>query len=495
MITSLREEFNRGTSKSIAWRKKQLQQIVKMYEENIELIGAAVRKDHGSGKVRVLAEVGPHKSAEEALANLDSWTADETVGTPFLVSPTRLGKSHVRREPKGVVLVIAPWNYPMELCLSPLVSAIAAGNCAVVKPSEVSANSAKVIEELINKYLDTTCIKVVQGAVPETTALLKLQWDHIFFTGNGAVGRIVMRAAAEHLTPVTLELGGKSPCIIDKTARLSVVASRVTLYKWLNVGQTCIAPDYLIVHESRKKEVVKALMDEIEKQYGSDPKKSPDLGRVINERHIARLSDLLKNSDVEVACGGLDAVDPETHYFPPTIVFPRSLDEPVLKEEIFGPILPVVTYTNPAEIMPIVNKVCAKPLAFYIYSEDKKLHKDLMANSQSGAVGLNTCVEHFGNSNLPFGGVGGSGMGCTHGKWGFEEFTHKRAVLHQDSLIKRDAQLPPFPHPAGLYDILVKVAVTGFIPRPLRGVVKNVTRVGLFCVLVWAVKKMLSTTP
>ena len=371
IVDSLRTEFNKGTTKNVEWRRKQLQQIELMVEENTDLIANAVRQDLGGSNVRALGDFGAHGAAGFALSNLNSWTADEKVTTPFLTCPTRLASSYIRREPKGVMLLIAPWNYPVDLCFGPLVSAIAAGNCVVIKPSEVSTHCAKVIEQLVTKYLDPACVKVVQGAVPETTALLKLHWDHIFFTGNGAVGKIVMRAASDHLTPVTLELGGKSPCIVDKTARLDVVTNRVSFFKWWNVGQTCIAPDYIIVHEDRKEELIKALVKDAEAQFGADPKKSKDLGRVISDRHVTRIADLVRNTKGRVVIGGVDTVDAENRFFPPTILLPEDLDQPILKEEIFGPVLPIVTYKNDDEILKIVHKVCDKPLAFYIFSQNK----------------------------------------------------------------------------------------------------------------------------
>eukprot|EP01064_Diplonema_japonicum_P018132 TRINITY_DN26827_c0_g1_i1.p1 TRINITY_DN26827_c0_g1~~TRINITY_DN26827_c0_g1_i1.p1 ORF type:complete len:537 (+),score=166.92 TRINITY_DN26827_c0_g1_i1:51-1613(+) len=494
ILDGLRKEFRQGKTKKEAWRRQQLTQLVKMVEENHEKITAAVRKDHGGPKIRGLGEMGSHAAAEFALGNLSSWMADEKVTTPFQVSPTFIGRSHIRKEPKGVVLLIAPWNYPIELVLTPLVSIIAAGNCAVIKPSEVSTNSSEVLEELINKYLDTSCIKVIQGAVPETTALLKLQWDHIFYTGNGHVGRIVSRAAAEHLTPVTLELGGKSPVIIDKTAKMASVISRVSSGKWFNVGQTCIAPDYILVHKDIQEEFLKG-MEEALKGYGADPKSSVDWGNVISSRHVERISSLVKDTKGKVRTGGLETVDTEAKYMPPTIISGPSLDEPLMKEEIFGPVLPVIALDSMSDAVGIVNKVCDKPLALYVFSEDQKFVKSILDQTQSGGVAINTCVEHFMNIHLPFGGIGPSGYGACHGKHGFDDFTHHRSCLKQDTLIKKDASLPPAPVPEKMYDILIKVTTTGFIPRKYRGMTKHLLRGLLLALLLWAVKKMVSHAP
>ncbi|KAJ9446517.1 Aldehyde dehydrogenase, partial [Diplonema papillatum] len=374
LVAGLRKQFLSGKTKSLAWRREQLTQVQMMFEENHDEITEAVRADLGGPKLRGLAELGPHKGAQMALDNLSRWTADEPVSTPFTVCPTLLASSFVRTEPKGVVLVISPWNYPIDLALGGVVSAIAAGNTIVLKPSEISQNSARVIEKLCNKYLDTSCIRVVMGAVPETTALLKERFDHIFYTGNGTVGRIIMRAASEHLTPVTLELGGKSPVIIDKTAKMTSVVERISTAKWINVGQTCIAPDYLLVHESIAQEVIDRLV-EYTKAYKPTAKESKDYGRVISERHAQRLRDLLVNTKGKVLTGGAGDVDIANRFVPPTIITDVALDDPVLSDEIFGPILPIITIKDTTEALATIQKVCPTPLALYVFSEDTKQTK------------------------------------------------------------------------------------------------------------------------
>merc|ERR1712232_1019036 len=288
----------------------------------------AVNADHGSNKMRGFAELGSHMAACEALDNLDNWTRDEVVYTPMMVSPTRIARSFIRKEAKGVVLIICPWNAPFELVFHPLVDAIAAVNAIVIKPSEVSTRSSALVEKLINQYLDTSCIKVVQGAVPETAALLKEHWDHIFYTGNGHGGRIVLKAAAEHLTPVTLELGGKSPVIIDKSAKIQTAIDRVSYAKWLNAGQICVAPDYVLVHKSREREFVEGMKKKIIDAFGDDPKASPDYGRVIDDRHVKRISALLSETQGQVVIGGPDTIDTGNHYFPPTLVKDAQMGEP-----------------------------------------------------------------------------------------------------------------------------------------------------------------------
>ena len=485
MLQGLRKQFESGKTRSYDWRKAQLERVLDMVEIEHEKITSTVRMDHGGPKLRGLGEIGCHKGAEFALSNLKTWMADTKVPTPFDASPTRMGSSWVRNEPKGVVLIIAPWNYPLELVLTPLVSAIAAGNCVVVKPSEVSSNSAVLIEELINKYLDTSCIKVVQGSIPETTALLKLQWDHIMYTGNGFVGKIVMRAAAEHLTPVTLELGGKSPVIVDKSAKIDTVVSRVNGAKWFNVGQTCIAPDYVLVHKDLEEEFFRKIKISLEKSYGEDASGDANYGKIINANHINRLKSMLDKSSGKIITSTIAEVNTEKRFFPPTIVHhdKNKLDEPLLQEEIFGPILPCITIDSVEEGIEIVKKICSKPLALYVFSEDSKVVANVLGNTQSGGACVNTCIEHFMNIHLPFGGIGPSGFGACHGKFGFEDFSHRRSCFKQDTLIKKDANLPP-PEQCSdkMYDILIKILVTGFVPRKSRTIVRQAL-FGLFLCL------------
>lgn len=465
MVTNLHTVFASGKTKDLAWRKAQLEQICKLFEENHEEITAAIRQDLAGGKMRGIGELTPHMAAKEMLDNLPKWTADEKVYTPMLVSPTRMGKSFIRKEPKGVVLIIGPWNFPINLVFEPLVAAIAAGNCVVVKPSEVSKTCAALTEKLINKYLDTSCIKVVQGAVQETTALLQQHWDHIFYTGNGAVGRIILKAAAEHLTPVTLELGGKSPVIIDKSAKLQTAIDRIFAAKFgINSGQICVAPDYVLVHKDLERQFAEGMKTKITNAFGSDPKSNPNFGRIINAGHVKRIGGLLDKTRGEIVAGGAETVDPGSNYFPPTLVQNVSMGEPLLTEEIFGPVLPVMGVQSMEEATEKVNAICGKPLALYVYSEDQQATQTVLNNTNSGGVGINTSLEQLMNSNLPFGGVGSSGYGAYHGKAGFDEFTHRRSVLHQDTMISKGASLPDNP-PDKMYDLVVKLTITGFLTK------------------------------
>lgn len=390
-----------------------------------------------------------------------------------------MGKSYIRQEAKGVVLIIGPWNFPIEVVLTPLVAAISAGCPVVVKPSEVAANSAALLTRLIEKYLDPQCIKVVNGAVAETTALLREPWDHILYTGNGHVGRIVLKAAAEHLTPVTLELGGKSPVFVDKSASMHTVVSRLSMAKWLNCGQICIAPDYVLVHKDREEEFINAMKAHIEKYFGKDGhvQDSPYYGRIINSNHVHRLAGMLKDTQGQVVTGGMEYVNPDASFIPPTLVRGAKPGEPLLSEEIFGPILPVVAVESMEEAVDKCNGICDRPLALYVFSEDKHVQDKILGNTLSGGVAINSCMEHFMNSNLPFGGVGGSGYGAYHGKAGFDEFTHRRSVLDQDTSIMKGASLPPNP-PDNMYDMAVKFTITGFLSEAQRKQAKLAATVG-----------------
>jgi aldehyde dehydrogenase (NAD+) len=477
MVSNLRSVFNSGKTKDVEWRRTQLKAIKAMVAENHEDITAAVRADLGGPKLRGVAEVGAAISAQEALDDLDHWVSPSKVKTPMQVSPTGFGKSYIRPEPKGVVLVIGPWNFPSELVLHPLVSAVAAGNCVVIKPSEVAANTARVLTTLIEKYLDPDCFRVVNGAVAETTALLKEQWDHIFYTGNGHVGRIVLKAAAEHLTPVTLELGGKSPVFIDKSAKIDTAIQRISMAKWLNCGQICVAPDYVMVHKDLEQQFISGMKKQIEKAFGKDPKASPFWAKIINSNHVHRISGLLKETQGEVVAGGMETVDADACYIPPTIVRGAKMGEPLLKEEIFGPVLPVVAVNDMDEAIQTANSICDRPLALYVYSEDKQATEQILGNTLSGGVAINTSLEHLMNPNLPFGGVGGSGYGAYHGKAGFDEFTHKRSVLHQDTTIMKGASLPDQPKDE-MYDMIIKFTITGFLTEEQRKQLKMACTAG-----------------
>lgn len=364
-----------------------------MHEENHEELSKALLADLGGPKVRALFDqITTHGACCEYLSKLDSWTAPQSCPTPFALCPTKMAKSFVNSVPKGVVLIIGPWNFPIGLMLEPLAAAVAAGNCVVIKPSEVAVNAAKVTAKLINKYLDKSCIKVVEGGVAETTALLKEHWDHIFYTGNGNVGRIVATAAAQHLTPVTLELGGKSPVIVDKSAKMQSVVERVARNKWgINAGQICVSPDFLLIDKSREEEFITAMKEHVKNLFGEDPKTSDMYARVINDRHVNRIATLLKGSKGEVVFGGMDTVDPQAHYFPPTLVRNAQLGEDLLTEEIFGPVLAVIATESVEDAVQKANKICDRPLALYVFAEDQNAIDYVMKNTISGGA----CIKYL----------------------------------------------------------------------------------------------------
>jgi aldehyde dehydrogenase (NAD+) len=358
------------------------------------------------------------------------------VATPLNQKPAR---ARIVREPLGVVLVIAPWNYPVQLLLSPLVGAVAAGNAVMLKPSEVTVHVSAALARLVPRYLDPEAIALVEGGVPETTALLEQRWDHIFYTGNGTVGRVVMAAAARHLTPVTLELGGKSPCIVDDTADLDVAARRIAWGKFLNAGQTCIAPDYVLVAESREEELVGKIGQAIRSFYGENPRKTRDYARIVNERHHRRLAAFL--GDGEVVIGG-EADDAE-RYIAPTVMRHVDPSAPVMQEEIFGPILPVLPVRNVDEAISFVN-AREKPLALYVFTADAAVEEQVLERTQSGGVCVNATIWHIANPNLPFGGVGPSGMGAYHGRASFETFSHRKSVVTKTTRLDPKIVYPPY---------------------------------------------------
>mmetsp|Transcript_77756 Transcript_77756/g.141445 ORF Transcript_77756/g.141445 Transcript_77756/m.141445 type:complete len:528 (+) Transcript_77756:57-1640(+) len=460
LINGMRETFDSGRTKDLAWRRSQLEGLIRGIQQNHEAITACIGAELGGTKIRGVSdivEIVTH--AHDALANLVAWTSPVKKPNDFRIDVQ--ASFYVRPEPKGVLLCIAPWNFPFLLSLSPLVGALAAGNCVVIKPSEFAPRCATLLERIVKEYLDTDCIKVVQGAVAETKALLEQRWDHIIYTGNGAIGRIVMHAAARHLTPVTLELGGKSPVIVDKTANMKTVVNRTFAGKAQNQGQVCIAPDYVIIDESRKEEFVTNFIKQVRRSnVGEGSKDNPNWGKIINARHVERLKRLIETSGGNVRCGGSEDADAAAQHVPLTVITDVSLDAPIMREEIFGPILPVIAVKNMDDGIKMV-KSQEHPLALYIFSEDKAFQERVLRECTSGGAAVNTCIEHKINKQAPFGGVGGSGMGRYQGKYGFDEFSHLRTILY------KTGTQPFLPHmektPPWLYDVIIKATVTGFV--------------------------------
>lgn len=420
LIQQQRAFFHTGKTKAVEFRIQQLQLLKQAIINHQDAILQAAKKDLGRPEFEAYFEIATLSEINLALKHLKSWTKPRRVATSIDQFPA---SAWVQPEPLGVILIIGPWNYPFQLMISPLVGAIAAGNCAILKPSEHAPNTSKVVAELIKSAFDPSYVAVVEGDATISQQLLMEKFDHIFFTGGTSIGRIVMEAAAKHLTPVTLELGGKSPCIVDADVRLDYTAKRIAWGKFINAGQTCISPDYLLVDSRIKQELLEHLKQSIHEFYGENPESSSDYGRIINQRHFSRLMGFL---DGKTVIGG--QADPETRYIAPTILDDVSWDDPVMQEEIFGPILPVLTYNDLDEAIARVNER-SKPLALYFFSQDRQKQNKILQSTSSGGVCLNDTVMQVGVTGLPFGGVGDSGMGSYHGKSSFDTFSHQKSVL------------------------------------------------------------------
>eukprot|EP01127_Copromyxa_protea_P005353 TRINITY_DN15296_c0_g1_i1.p1 TRINITY_DN15296_c0_g1~~TRINITY_DN15296_c0_g1_i1.p1 ORF type:complete len:502 (-),score=125.61 TRINITY_DN15296_c0_g1_i1:43-1347(-) len=381
---------------------------------------------------------GSIQECEIALDSLDSWVAPVSKAVPVVVKP---GAGKIFKDPLGVICMISPWNYPCSIIMRPLIGAVAAGNCVLLKPSEVSEHTSEVMGRLILKYLDNKAIGVVQGGVDETSEVLKYKYDKILYTGNGFVGRIVMRAAAEHLTPVILELGGKSPLIIGPDVDMDKAVARISWGKFTNCGQTCIAPDYAFVHHTRYDEFIAKMKKQIKEFYGENPQESNDYAKIINSKHAARIKKLIDESKGTIACGG--NADIEAAYVAPTIIENASFESSIMKDEIFGPVLPVFKLTNLDEAISFINDR-PKPLALYVFSQDKKFVDKVLSETTSGGGCVNECLLHNMCKELPFGGVGESGMGAYNGKITFDEFTHHRGMLVRPQNSDLSIRFPPY---------------------------------------------------
>ena len=392
----------------------------------------------------VLAEI------DYTLKHLKSWMRPKRKRTPLLHFRAT---SRIYAEPFGQVLIFGPWNYPFHLLFSPLVGALAAGNTAIIKPSELAPNTAKVIEEMVNEHFDPGLIRVVNGEVETAEMLLSLPFDYIFFTGSPRVGKLVMKAASEHLTPVTLELGGKSPAIVDASADLEVAAKRIAWGKFFNAGQTCIAPDYVLVEKSVHSRLISSLKENIRLFYGENPQNSPDYGRVINLQHFNRLQELI-NKDKVVHGGQSDA---DALYIAPTILDPVSLEDAVMGEEIFGPILPILAYDKLDDAMKTI-KQHPNPLALYLFTCDKKLEEKIISEVPFGGGCINDTFSHVFNEEIPFGGRGTSGMGAYHGKHTFDTFTHYKSIIHRKNWPDLNLRYPPYQIEIGFMRKLFKLA-------------------------------------
>jgi aldehyde dehydrogenase (NAD+) len=411
-------------------RRKKLKKLREAIMNNREKIERAMYADFRKPATETeYSEVAPVIiQINHALRHIDEWMEEKEVDTPLIFIGTA---SKVVFEPKGNTLVLSPWNYPFMLPLTGLISAVAAGNTVIVKPSEFTPHTSKLLKELLAEVFPENEVAVVEGDYSVSQELLKLKWDHIHFTGSPAVGKSIMRAAAENLTSVTLELGGKSPVVIDETANIKAAAMKITWGKFLNEGQTCIAPDYILVHASKHDEFIKAMQDRITKNYGTDPQKSPDLCRIVNNKHYNRIKGLLDDAVSKGAIieAGGQVLESE-NYIAPTILSNVGKDTLIMEEEIFGPILPVIKYTNIDEAIAFINSR-EKPLALYIFSEKTKNQDYILYHTTAGGTVINDNLVHVSQPHLPFGGVNNSGIGKSMGHYGFREFSHERAVVKQ----------------------------------------------------------------
>ncbi|HHW70224.1 MAG TPA: aldehyde dehydrogenase [Clostridiales bacterium] len=438
ILNGQRKFFKSGKTLEVKFRKKQLIKLKEMITDNESQILAALRDDLNKSDMEgYLTEVGfVLNELDYMIKRLERFASPKAVKTPIAYFNS---KSYIMSEPYGVVLILSPWNYPFQLTMAPLVGAIAAGNCVIIKPSEHSPHTTALIDELITEFFDERYIKVIQGEIPQTQVLLKEKFDYIFFTGGTSVGKIVMESAARHLTPVTLELGGKSPCIVEGDVDVELTAKRIAWGKFLNAGQTCVAPDYLLVHSNIKEAFLDALRMVIHDFYDGDPKESKHYARIINEKHFDRLLGLLDGGDIVL--GG--EVDRGELYIAPTILDNVKSDHKLMDEEIFGPLLPIITYTHIEEAVEFIMDR-PKPLALYLFTEDREKKSYVLKNTSSGGVCINDTVIHMTTKWLPFGGVGDSGMGRYHGKASFDTFSNKKSVLESGFTFDTSQRYPPY---------------------------------------------------
>lgn len=427
LVGELRATFEAGTTRPVAARLSQLKALSAGLRAHRGALLEALDTDLGKSAAEaqltelgvVQQEIGHHRR------KLRSWLRPERFSPGVMLAPSR---GEIHREPLGVTLVISPWNYPLNLALAPVVAAIAGGNTVVLKPSEVAPATSAAIASLVAEHLDPAWVRVVEGGVEETTALLAQRFDLIFYTGNATVGRIVARAAAEHLTPTVLELGGKSPVFVDEGADLEVAARGIVWGKFTNAGQTCVAPDYLMATPRTLSRLLPLLRREIRRMYGADPSRSRDYGRIVAARHFDRVAGLI--DEEKVLLGGLETADRGARYLPPTLMTGVGWEDAVMQEEIFGPVLPLLEVAGPAEAVERV-RAGEKPLTAYVYTRRTEVEEAFTELTSSGSLAINLTLAHVGSPTMPFGGVGESGMGQYHGRAGLEAFTHAKPVIRK----------------------------------------------------------------
>jgi len=437
MIASQRAFFATGRTRPPAYRLQMLETLREAIRVSERDILDALHRDMKRSELDAYTtEVGSCLAEIRfAIKHLRKWMKGRRAGGSMLFP---LSRGRVVPEPLGVCLILSPWNYPFRLAISPLIGSLAAGNCVVLKPSEISVHTERVIREMIAKHFEPELVSVVCGGADVAQQLLAQRFDHIFYTGGEAIGQAVMTAAARHTTPVTLELGGKSPCVVDERCDIDKAARRIVWGKFLNAGQTCVAPDFLLVHAHVKTKLIDAMKAAAVKFYGDSPRDSADYGRIINERHFDRLAQLLTDGDVVM--GG--QVDREDRYIAPTLIENVKADSALLTEEIFGPILPILEFSDVSEAIDRINSA-AKPLALYVFSQDKVFQQTVITRTSSGAACVNDAVVHLTALSLPFGGVGSSGFGRSQGKAGFDTFSNPKSIFTQTTLFDIPKRFPP----------------------------------------------------
>ena len=430
--------FNSNSTKEVTFRIDTLKKLKLILKENEEKLYTAIYTDFKKSKFETyLTELSLiYNEMNDAIRNLKKWSKKKRVNTNLANFPA---KSYIIPEPLGTVLVISAWNYPYQIALIPAISAIAAGNTVVIKPSEIPNNTSKILAELINTNFDESHLSVIEGGVETTTELLQQKWDKIFFTGSTPVGKIIYKAAAENLTPVTLELGGKSPTFVLADCNIKITAKRIVWAKFLNAGQTCIAPDYLLVEEKIKDQLLLALKKEIENAYPNNNEVQENYVQIVNEKNFNRLEQLIPTD--KIYYGGETNV--KNRFIQPTLLHNINFEDSIMQEEIFGPILPVISFENLEDVIEKI-KEREKPLSLYIYSKDKKIIKKIIREISFGGGAINESLVHLSNPNLPFGGVGASGIGSYHSKAGFDTFTHYKSILHKSFLFEPSVKYLPF---------------------------------------------------
>ncbi len=451
IIACLKEQrafFATGATKDLAFRRQMLQKLGEVIQSNEPLIFEALHQDLGKPFTEsFIAEVALlYDEVKTAIKHLPQWMKPEKVKSPLMQFPA---SSRIYSEPLGVVLIIGPWNYPFQLMIAPMIAALAAGNTIVLKPSELAPATSKLIAKLMREF-DSKLVQVFEGGVEVSSSLLEQKYDHIFFTGGAAVGRVILTAAAKHLTPVTLELGGKSPCLVDRNVDIDGTARRIVWGKYFNAGQTCVAPDYVLVPEENEKALIEGIKHWTTQFFTEDPLQSPDYGRIINRRHWDRLSGLMKSG--KVVMGG--KTDAEKLFISPTVINEVSNSAPIMQEEIFGPLLPILPYKELSEALQLI-KDRPKPLAFYLFSKDSERREKVINDVSFGGGCINDTLVHLSNPNLPFGGVGDSGMGSYHGKFGFDTFSHRKAVLFRGMHLDNTLRYPPYKERLKLFQRLM----------------------------------------